>query len=482
MPFGLRRSTLYVGEIWFWKRRMFTWLYWLYVLLNNIWIGACAVVYYKWGDIVLGANQSDTKRDLSDLTWMLTMFTTGMGIALLYFGVSEPIYNLEAALSQDTTYNDASQHAFLVTYLHFGLHAWAPFVLVGVMLGLAHHRHGLPLTMRSAFYPLLRERTFGWAGDAVDLVTALCSLVGVAVPLALASMQLAAGFNWHNGAFQVPCTHTHSSTHSRAHTRIRTHVHACKRTRAHTIQWLKRNDGDRLSYQTPIAVLFACNFLALLSVATQAGAHKMAAMAAFLGIFLALDVLFMENTWFILDLFQQSLALYMHKVTQLSQHLDVFERLDEGLGVAGGRQQLSALFVGWEGSGWLSGPTAQALSDAAGAAGPVKEGMQGGQWGWVLSMTPVAGIWLAKVSRGRTIRQVELPGVCMCACVHVCMCVHVCSTPHVHVPMYQHIVWRCSCVCVLCVCTCLHGRWCIAGCSCPSASVSCGWPSLAAAV
>ena len=152
MPFGLRRSTLYVGEIWFWKRRMFTWLYWLYVLLNNIWIGACAVVYYKWGDIVLGANQSDTKRDLSDLTWMLTMFTTGMGIALLYFGVSEPIYNLEAALSQDTTYNDASQHAFLITYLHFGLHAWAPFVLVGVMLGLAHHRHGLPLTMPLALY------------------------------------------------------------------------------------------------------------------------------------------------------------------------------------------------------------------------------------------------------------------------------------------------------------------------------------------
>jgi choline-glycine betaine transporter len=181
------------GEIWFWKRRMFVWLYWLYALLNNIWIGTCAYIYYKWGDVVLGASQQDTATALSDLSWVLTMFTPGLGIALFYFGVSEPIFNLEAALSdqtKDSSYNDSSQQAMLITYYHFGLHTWAPFVLVGLLLSLAHYRHGLPLTMRSAFYPLLRERTFGWCGDLVDLVSAICALIGVCVPLALASMQV----------------------------------------------------------------------------------------------------------------------------------------------------------------------------------------------------------------------------------------------------------------------------------------------------
>jgi choline/glycine/proline betaine transport protein len=110
------------------------------------------VVYYKWGDIVLGANQQDTTPDLDDSTWTTAMFTSvSMGLALLFFGVSEPIYNMEAALEDSLPYNAASQHGVFMTFYHFGLHTWAPFVLGGMLIGLAHYRHGFPLTVRSAF-------------------------------------------------------------------------------------------------------------------------------------------------------------------------------------------------------------------------------------------------------------------------------------------------------------------------------------------
>ncbi len=101
---------------------MFVWLYWLYALLINIWIGTCAYIYYKWGDVMLGASQQDIATAFSDLSWVLTMFTPGLGIALFYFGVSEPIFNLEETLSdltKDSSYNDSSQQAMLITYHHF---------------------------------------------------------------------------------------------------------------------------------------------------------------------------------------------------------------------------------------------------------------------------------------------------------------------------------------------------------------------------
>ena len=348
------------------------------------------MVYYKWGDIVLGANQQDTTPDLDDSTWATAMFTSGMGLALFFFGVSEPIYNMEAALGDSSPYNAASQHGVFMTFYHFGLHTWAPFVLVGMLIGLAHYRHGLPLTVRSAFYPLLRERIFGFVGDAIDTISALCGLVGVSVPLGLACMQLSAGFNWHNSAFA----------------------------------WMKRNDGDTVSYQSPVAILFACNFLGLLSVGIPRAVHNMTAFATIFALFIALDVLFMENTWYILALLQQTAAFYFQKIVQVSQHLDVFENLDEGIGLPGGHQALSRFSVGWEGPGWITAVTAAAgnysretnfvrlhvgmrgnetVEPGIGAGGV---GMVGGQWGWVMSMTPIAGMWIAKISKGRTIRQV----------------------------------------------------------------------------
>ena len=376
---------------------MVVWLYWLYSLLANVWIGACAYVvcthyfdddhvclsrfvssassrpsfvfclplqYYRFGDVVLGVNQTDTTTELSDLSFCLTMFTTGMGIGLFYFGASEPIYQLEASLADSYSYNAASQQAMLMTYFHFGLHTWAPFVLVGTLVALAHYRHGLPLTMRSALYPMLRERTFGWFGDLIDIISAVCGLVGVAMPLALAAMQLSAGLNWQNSAFA----------------------------------WTERGSPDVIEWRSPVGVLWAANFLALVSLATPAGSWKMTVFAALFVLFLTLDVFFMENSWYLLDLLQQSTAYYAQKVVQLSQHLDVFERLDEGIDAEGGQQKLSSWFVGFEGAGWVSAKASEDLG--AGAE------MQGGQWGWAMALTPIAGTWIARVSKGRTIKQV----------------------------------------------------------------------------
>jgi hypothetical protein len=119
--------------------------------------------------------------------------------------------------------------------------------------------------------------------------------------------------------------------------------------------------------------------------------------------FMAFDVFFMEiqsssNSWYLLDLFQQSIAFYFQKVVQISQHLDVFQRLDEG--IDNGQQRLTAWFVGWEGSGWVM--PADSSGNDSGAVG----GALGGQWGWSMSLTPFAGLWIARVSKGRTIKQV----------------------------------------------------------------------------
>ena len=128
------------------------------------------------------------------------------------------------------------------------------------------------------------------------------------------------GFNWHNTVFP----------------------------------WMQNGNEQFVSYHTPVAIMWSANIMALASITSYAGAYKMTIFAALFIWFMAFDVFFMEiqsnsSSWYLLDLFQQSIALYFQKVVQISQHLDVFHRLDEG--IDNGQQRLTAWFVGWEGSG-----------------------------------------------------------------------------------------------------------------------------------
>ena len=138
---------------------------------------------------------SDARPQFSTLSWFSMLFSAGMGIGLLFYGVAEPVYHFEsppyesASLSKDAL-------AMRVTFFHWGLHPWALYAMVGLALSFFAYRHQLPMTLRSTLYPLLKEKIYGPIGDALDALAIISTLVGVATSLGLGVLQINAGLTF----------------------------------------------------------------------------------------------------------------------------------------------------------------------------------------------------------------------------------------------------------------------------------------------
>eukprot|EP00116_Pleurobrachia_bachei_P017615 sb/3477877/ len=100
------------------------------------------------------------------------MFVCGVGIGLFYYGVAEPVYHYtqtnRLTVNGYTPDMELAQEALTTSLYHWGLHAWCGYVVVAVTVGFVGHKKGLPLTIKSCFYPLLGDRVFGWFGDGID--------------------------------------------------------------------------------------------------------------------------------------------------------------------------------------------------------------------------------------------------------------------------------------------------------------------------
>jgi BCCT family betaine/carnitine transporter len=188
---------------------------WFFLWAANIFVLFCLfLIISPWGKIRLGG--PDATSDFSYLGWFSMLFAAGMGIGLMFFGVLEPVYHM--AISQPLgvpspiapdgsiiTENVAAarQIGIAATIYHWGIHAWAIYAVVALALALFAYNKGLPLTIRSVFYPVLGERVWGKAGNVIDILAVFATLFGLATSLGFGAQQANAGFQY---VFGLPVT------------------------------------------------------------------------------------------------------------------------------------------------------------------------------------------------------------------------------------------------------------------------------------
>jgi len=170
----------------------FGWLYSLVVTGGLVFVVSLA--HSRFGDMVLGPD--DAVPDFSTVSWLAMLFSAGMGIGLLFFGVAEPIEHFLAPPAGATEGAEAANNAIEIAIFHWGLHGWALYCVIGISLAYFSFRKGLPLAIRSALSPMLGERTEGPIGHLIDVFAVVCTLFGIATSLGLGAMQVNAGLNY----------------------------------------------------------------------------------------------------------------------------------------------------------------------------------------------------------------------------------------------------------------------------------------------
>ncbi|WP_227356509.1 BCCT family transporter [Haladaptatus salinisoli] len=174
---------------------------WFFLLSVNIFM--LTILYFalgKYGSIRIGG--VDAEKEFSDFSWMAMLFSAGMGIGLMFYSVSEPLYyygNVPGFFGYSAQTGEAASAAIAQTFFHWGFHPWAIYGLVGLGLAFFSFNRGLPLTFRSIFWPLLGERIYGWPGHVIDLVTVFATLFGLSTSLGLGVAQINTGLSYVGG-------------------------------------------------------------------------------------------------------------------------------------------------------------------------------------------------------------------------------------------------------------------------------------------
>ncbi|NUJ58148.1 BCCT family transporter [Halomonas taeanensis] len=196
-------------------------LSWVFLLGANVFVLlAIVLIFTPMGRVRIGG--ANARPDFGYLGWFAMLFAAGMGIGLMFYGVSEPLTHfgtaidgismengvrtdwapLGAAAGDQTAAIDLSMAA---TIFHWGLHPWGAYAIVGLSLAIFAYNKGLPLTMRSIFYPILGERVWGWPGHAIDILAVFATLFGLTTSLGIGATQASAGLHY---LFGVPDTNT----------------------------------------------------------------------------------------------------------------------------------------------------------------------------------------------------------------------------------------------------------------------------------
>ena len=183
--------------------------------------------------------------------------------------------------------NTIAQIAINVTLYHWGIHGWIVYSLIGLLLALMTYRENLPMTMKSCFYPLIGDKIFGWMGDMIDTLSVLTTLFGVCTSLGLGTRQLNSGFNNFNPDI----------------------------------------NPDNITIQ--VITIWVITAIATVSTVSGVGMgiRRLSETCFSFGMFLMLVALFMDKTFYILNLLVQSLGYYMQYIIQLGWHTDAFEQL-----------------------------------------------------------------------------------------------------------------------------------------------------------
>jgi choline/glycine/proline betaine transport protein len=296
------------------------WFYLLSVAIFVIFVLYLALS--SFGRIKLGPTHSEP--DFSYGSWFAMLFSAGMGIGLVFFGVAEPVTHFVAPPVGEGGTVQAASAAMRITFFHWGIHAWAIYAVIGLALGYFSFRHGLPLSIRSAFYPLIGERIHGPIGKAIDVFAVLGTVFGVATSLGLGVLQINAGLNHLIGL-----------------------------------------DEGLVAQVTLIALITG---LATVSVVLglDAGIRRLSVFNMVLAAVLLVFVALMGPTVFLLKALVQNIGGYLNELTTRTFLLYAYEPND-----------------------WISGWTLF-------------------YWAWWISWSPFVGMFIARISRGRTIREFVL--------------------------------------------------------------------------
>lgn len=381
---------------------------WLYIGTQNAWIIFIIILYFsKYGKLKLG--KPEDKPEYSNLTWFMMLFSCGVGNELFYFGVAEPMYHytLSAKQGHPNRYshmnpNERAQWSLETTFYHWGLHGWVVYAIIGLSISFMGYRKGLPVTMRSCLYPLLGDKTFGIMGDVIDMVSAVCTLMGVCTSLGLGVMDVNAGIARLSGCPAYPDVETcnanasctwndlgrckqycdyldESACNVDVNCRWKADVEEC-----YTLPDSKVNIGYTLTRDHQITLIWIITFIATLSVVTgmKMGIRTLSVTCFSIGMFLWMYVFLSDNPWYFLDVFTQQIGMYVQYIFQIGFHTDAYARHTNAPPVVshGFEEQPSAH------AGWIDHWTMF-------------------YWGWWIAWSPFVGMFIAKISRGRTIRE-----------------------------------------------------------------------------
>lgn len=293
---------------------------WFYVLaVAGFVVFVIALAISGFGRIKLGPDHSEP--DYTYGSWFAMLFSAGMGIGLMFFGVAEPVMHFVTPPVGDPETVEAARQAMRITFFHWGIHAWAIYAVVAMSLAYFAFRHGLPLTIRSSLYPLIGERIYGPIGHIVDTFAVLGTIFGVATSLGFGVIQINSGLEY---LFGVPSTVT-------------------------------------------IQVLLIAGITAIATVSVglglDAGIRRLSVLNMILAGGLLAFVLVAGPTVFLLETLVQNTGNYVSNLFHMTFNLYAYEPTE-----------------------WIGGWTLF-------------------YWGWWIAWAPFVGMFIARVSRGRTIRE-----------------------------------------------------------------------------
>lgn len=296
---------------------------WFFILSVNMFLFFILfIAFSKYGNIRLGG--SHAKPEFSKGGWFAMLFSAGMGIGILFWSVGEPISHFINPPNGDPRTVEAAKHAMQTTFLHWGLHAWAIYALVGMSLAFFTFNKKLPLTISSIFYPLLGERVNGPAGKAINVMAVVATLFGLATSLGLGVQQVSAGL-------------------------------------AHLI-----NMPDNVTVQVILISVITLGATGSVIAGLDAGVKRLSEINIVLAAIFLLFIIAVGPTLFILDSFTQNVGYYIQSFFEISLWTETYQQSD------------------WQNSWTVF------------------------YWAWWISWSPFVGMFIARISRGRTLREFVL--------------------------------------------------------------------------
>ncbi|MCK5780707.1 MAG: BCCT family transporter [Psychrilyobacter sp.] len=289
---------------------------WFFIISANIFlIFPIYLMFSKLGEVRLGGPKA--KPEYTNFGWYSMLISAGMGIGLMFWSVGEPLYH--ATENMPLTDGNSVGEVLGVTFYHWGFHPWGIYALVALSLAFFTYNRGLPLSLRSVFYPIFKDKVFGWIGDVIDIIAVISCLFGLATSLGFGSQQINAGLNYLFGVPQTP--------------------------------------------QVQVIIIVVITFIATLSVVSGIGKGvrilselNMKVAAVFL-----IMILVLGPTLYMVRAFNNGVGFYLNNLISISFFTENGNK--------------------WQGSWTIF------------------------YWAWWISWSPFVGMFIARISKGRTVRE-----------------------------------------------------------------------------